>query len=120
MKKNLFKTLSVMALTVCLCLSCVTSAFACTGLYVGGGVTANGSSYFGRSEDIGDRYGKVFGVAAPQSITDESVFEDTYGFSMKYSDLEFDYPSTTYSYTYARDSYNYGETMKDGDGNYVG
>ena len=118
--KKMWKTMLTTALAACLILSSVTSAFACTGLYVGGGVTENGSSYFGRSEDIGDRYGKVFGVAQPQTITADSVFKDTYNFTMKYSDLEFDYPSTTYAYTYARDSYQYGETMKDANGNYVG
>ncbi len=118
--KKIWMKLLVAALVVCMTLSSVTSAFACTGVYVGSGVTENGSSYMGRSEDIGDRYGKVFGVAAPQTITADSVFADTYGFSMKYSDLEFDYPETTYSYTYVRDSYLYEETMQDADGNYVG
>ena len=119
MKKSMKKMLTV-ALAFILVLSSITSAFACTGFYVGSGVTENGSSYMGRSEDIGDRYGKVFGVAESQTITADTVYKDTYGFSMKYSDLEFDYPTTTYSYTYARDSYLYGETMKDADGNYVG
>ena len=120
MKKSFWKKILTTALVVCLCVSCVTPAFACTGFYVGSGVTENGSSYFGRSEDIGDRYGKVFGVAQSQTITAETVYNDTYGFSMKYSDLEFDYPETTYSYTYARDSYLYGETMQDANGNFVG
>lgn len=120
MKKSFCKKMLMMALALMLVLGSVTSAFACTGLYVGSDVTENGSSYFGRSEDIGDRYGKVFGVAQPQTITADSVYKDTYGFSMKYSDLEFDYPETTYSYTYARDSYNCGETMQDADGNYIG
>ena len=120
MKKSFWKKMLTTALAVCLCVSCVTPAFACTGFYVGSGVTENGSSYMGRSEDIGDRYGKVFGVAQSQTITADTVYEDTYGFSMKYSDLEFDYPETTYSYTYARDSYLYGETMQDADGNFVG
>lgn len=120
MKKSFVKKMLATALAACLIVSSVTSAFACTGVYVGGGVTENGSSYMGRSEDIGDRYGKVFGMAEPQTITADTVFEDTYGFSMKYSDLEFDYPETTYSYTYVRDSYLYGETMKDANGNYVG
>ena len=120
MKKSFVKKMLTVALAACLIVSSVTSAFACTGVYVGGGVTENGSTYMGRSEDIGDRYGKVFGMAEPQTITADSVFEDTYGFSMKYSDLEFDYPSTTYAYTYVRDSYQYGETMQDANGNYVG
>ena len=118
MKK--FKKVLPLMLALLLTLCSITPIFACTGVYVGGGVTENGSSYMGRSEDIGDRYGKVFGIAEPQTITADSVFEDTYGFSMKYSDLEFDYPETTYSYTYVRDSYLYGETMQDADGNYVG
>lgn len=118
MKK--FKKFLPLMLALLLTVCSVTPAFACTGFYVGGDVTENGSSYMGRSEDIGDLYGKVFGVAGPQTITADSVFEDTYGFSMKYSDLEFDYPSTTYSYTYVRDSYQYGETMQDANGNYVG
>ena len=120
MKKSICKKMLTMALACILVLSSITSAFACTGVYVGGGVTENGSTYMGRSEDIGDRYGKVFGMADPQTITADTVFKDTYGFSMKYSDLEFDYPSTTYSYTYVRDSYQYGETMQDANGNYVG
>ena len=120
MKKSFWKKMMGVALAACLIVCSVTPAFACTGFYVGSGVTENGSSYFGRSEDIGDRYGKVFSIAAPQTITDDTVFADTYGFTMKYSDLEFDYPETTYSYTYVRDSYLYGETMQDADGNFVG
>lgn len=116
-KSNKFLTILIAMVMV---LGSFSSAFACTGVYIGSALTDNGSTFMGRSEDIGDRYGKVFSVAAPQTLTDESVFKDTYGFQMKYSDLEFDYPTTTYSYTYVRDSYLYGETMKDSDGNYVG
>lgn len=118
MKK--FKKAIPLIMALLLVLGSFSSAFACTGVYVGSAVTENGSSYMGRSEDIGDRYGKVFGVAESKTITDETVFEDTYGFSMKYSDLDFDYPEKTYTYTYVRDSYKYGETMQDADGNYVG
>lgn len=118
MKKS--RKLLTIVIAMVMVLGSFSSAFACTGVYVGSALTDNGSTFMGRSEDIGDRYGKVFSVAAPQTLTDESVFKDTYGFQMKYSDLEFDYPTTTYSYTYVRDSYLYGETMKDSDGNYVG
>ena len=107
-------------LALILAITNATSIFACTGVYVGSETTENGSTYMGRSEDIGDRYGKVFGVAEPKTLADDAVFKDTYGFSMKYSDLEFDYPKTTYSYTFVRDSYQHGETYQDADGNYVG
>ena len=117
--KKFKKTLPIL-MALLLVLGSFSSAFACTGLYVGSDVTENGSTYMGRSEDIGDLYSKVFSVAEPQTLAEDAVFEDTYGFSMKYSDLEFDYPSTTYSYTYMRDSYDYGETMQDADGNYIG
>lgn len=98
----------------------VTPAYACTGVYVGSEASENGSTYMGRSEDIGDLYNKVFGVAPAKELAEDEVYEDTYGFSMKYSDLQFAYPNTTYSYTYVRDSYDYGETMQDEAGNYVG
>lgn len=117
--KKLHKLLTIF-LAVIMVLGSFSSAFACTGVYVGSDVTENGSTFMGRSEDIGDRYGKVFSVSQPKQLAEDAVYNDTYGFSMKYSDLEFDYPSTTYSYTYVRDSYLYGETMKDADGNYVG
>lgn len=117
--KKLHKALPVLMALV-LVLGSFSSAFACTGFYVGSELTENGSTFMGRSEDIGDLYGKVFSVAEPKALSEDAVYSDTYGFSMKYSDLEFDYPDTTYSYTYVRDSYNYGETMKDANGNYVG
>ena len=55
------------AVSVCVAslvvLSACTSAMACTGVYVVNEVSENGSSYMGRSEDIGDMYCKIFGVA---------------------------------------------------------
>ena len=110
------------AVSVCVAslvvLSACTSAMACTGVYVGNEVSENGSSYMGRSEDIGDMYCKIFGVAESKKIEPGDVFTDTYGFQMEYD--KFNYPENTYSYTYAKDSPAYGETMTDSEGNPVG
>lgn len=97
-----------------------TNVFACTGVYVGSEVSENGSTYMGRSEDIGDVYGKVFGVAPSRTIAEGEVYEDTYGFVLDYNEIDFDYPTTTYAYTYVRDSVEYEETMQDEEGNYIG
>lgn len=108
----------ILALT--LVLSQATSALACTGVYVGSEVSANGSTYIGRSEDIKDTYGKIFGVKEAEVIGDGALYKDTYGFVMDYDAIEFDYPKTTYKYTYVKDTPKRGETMKDQEGNYVG
>ena len=108
----------ILALT--LVLSQAASAFACTGVYVGNSVSENGSTYMGRSEDIGDLYTKIYGVAESKTIADGEIYKDTYGFVMDYDAIDFDYPQQTYKYTYVKDSPAYGETMKDADGNPVG
>ena len=107
-------------LALFLAISNATSIFACTGFYVGSETTENGSTYMGRSEDIGDLYGKVFGIAPSRTIEEGEVYEDTYGFVMDYTAIDFDYPTTTYRYSFVRDSYQYGETFQDADGNYIG
>lgn len=112
------KKLMALGLSLAVAVGAAAPAMACTGVYVGSGVSENGSMYMGRSEDIGDMYGKIFGVAPAQEIPEGAIYEDTYGFIMDYS--KFSYPSTTYAYTYVKDSPAYGETMTDEDGNYVG
>ena len=49
-----FKKFMPIILAMVLVLSQAASAFACTGVYVGNSVSENGSTYMGRSEDIGD------------------------------------------------------------------
>ena len=39
-----------------------TSALACTQIYMGSQLTADGNTYYGRSEDFGPRYVKHFGI----------------------------------------------------------
>ena len=48
------KKIVSIALVVALALSMATSSLACCGVYVGSGVSQNGSTYMGRSEYIGD------------------------------------------------------------------
>lgn len=107
-----------LCLTAAMVLSASTTALACTGVYVGSEASTNGSSYMGRSEDIGDLYGKIFGTAAAQEIAAGSVYKDAYGFEMDYSKVG--YPQKTYAYTYVKDSPAYGETMQDAAGNPIG
>jgi len=112
------KKLTAIALTAALAVSLASPTAACCGVYVGSAVSENGSTYMGRSEDIGDMYGKIFGVAPSKEIAPGSVYEDTYGLVLEYDKIG--YPSKTYSYTYVKDSTKYGETMKDENGNYIG
>lgn len=72
-----------------------TSALACTQMYMGKNLTADGNTYYGRTEDIGTRYLKHYGI------------EPSYGPGHTYSSNEsgFSYTSTktTYRYSYVRD-----------------
>lgn len=73
-----------------------TSALACTQIYMGSQLTADGNTYYGRSEDFGPRYIKHFGI--------EPAHKD----GSKYTSLEsgFEYKSkgATYRYTFVRDN----------------
>ncbi|MDD6049948.1 MAG: C69 family dipeptidase [Clostridiales bacterium] len=83
-----FKTL--MALVMALCLL-TASASACTAIYVGSELTADGSTIFARSEDISNSYNKVFYVAPAGLHKAGEVYNGCYGFT----------------YTYTKDSYGY-------------
>ena len=76
-------------------MSMPTFALACTQVYMGKNLTADGNTYYGRSEDYGPRYLKHFGI------------EPSHGPGHTYSSDEssFMYTSTktTYRYTYVRD-----------------
>lgn len=76
-------------------MSMPTSALACTQVYMGNKLTADGNTYYGRTEDIGTRYLKHYGI------------EPSYGPGHTYSSDEsgFSYTSTktTYRYSYVRD-----------------
>ncbi len=112
MKKNAIKRLGAAALTVAVLATSTISAGACCGVYVGSGQSANGSTYVGRSEDIGKLYDKVYEVREAADHAEGEMYEDTYGFSMPY-------PSHTYRYTVMRDSIEMEESVVDEDGNLV-
>lgn len=90
----------------------LSSANACTSLFVGGALTENGSTFFGRGEDIGEHYAKIFQVIEAADHEEGEIYEDSAGFSMPY-------PAHTYRYTYVRDSLEYGENIVDGEGNVI-
>ena len=54
------KMKSLIALVVALVMLMSSSAMACTAIYVGSGLTADGSTMFARSEDISNSYNKLF------------------------------------------------------------
>ena len=85
-----FKTLFSLILALVLCLSCM-NAFACTAIYVGSELTADGSTMFARSEDISNSYNKVFYVAPAGLHKAGEVYNGCYGFT----------------YTFTKDSYSY-------------
>ena len=76
-------------------MSMPTSALACTQMYMGKNLTADGNTYYGRAEDYGKRYLKHFGI------------EDSHapGFTYSSDESGFAYTSnkTTYRYSYVRD-----------------
>ena len=78
--------------SVLLMLAVVPSAFACTALYVGSDYTEDGTTMFGRIEDLGTNdYNKLFYVSAAGNHTAGEVYEGCYGFT----------------YTFTHDSYRY-------------
>lgn len=61
-------------------------AFACMGVYVGKEVSENGSSYIGRSEDIGAGHTKIFTVHPAEDLTQETflkLFKNLSGYKGK-------------------------------------
>lgn len=111
MKHKMYQRLGAAVLATMLAAGSV-SAGACCGLYVGSEQSENGSTYVGRSEDIGKLYDKVFEVRPAADHAAGAMYEDSYGFSMPY-------PSHTYRYTVMRDSTEMGESVLDADGNLV-
>lgn len=100
MKKALLTMLAAVGLTA---LAAV-PAKACTSYYVGSDLTEDGSTLFGRTEDIGAGYDKVFQVIESKEIPADRMWVDESGateFSAPYynKDLE-----KTYRYTACRDN----------------
>lgn len=58
----------------------VVGAGACTGVYVGKDVSASGYTMFGRSEDIGSAYNKIFFVHEAGDHKAGETYVDGYGY----------------------------------------
>ena len=93
--------------------SMTTPVYACTGLYVGSEESENGSTYYGRSEDLSDNQTKIFGVSEEKKYEKGTMYKDADG-------LEMEMPEETYKYTYVRDSNKATPEPVDQDGNVVG
>ena len=72
------------------------SALACTQIYMGSKLTADGNTYYGRSEDFGPRYIKHFGI--------EPAHKDGNEYTSVESGFEYKSKGATYRYTFVRDN----------------
>ena len=73
-----------------------TSALACTQIYMGSKLTADGNTYYGRAEDFSPRYIKHFGI--------EPAHKDGSEYSSLESGFEYKSKGATYRYTFVRDN----------------
>lgn len=76
-------------------MSMPTSALACTQIYMGKNLTADGNTYYGRAEDFGKRYLKHYGI--------EPAHEPGFKYSSIESAFEYTSNKPTYRYSYVRD-----------------
>lgn len=76
-------------------MSMPTSALACTQMYMGKNLTADGNTYYGRAEDFGKRYLKHCGI--------EPAHEPGFKYSSIESAFEYTSNKPTYRYSYVRD-----------------
>lgn len=95
--KTMKKLWILMAALTATLLLCVISASACTMVYVGSDLTADGSSFMARSEDYSNGYNKIAYVNQHGKYAAGSVYEGCYGFT----------------HTFAHDSYAYTATSDD-------
>ena len=103
----------VLTISIVMIAASFTTAFGCTSLFVGKDVSANGSRYISRTEDMSDNYCKIFGIREAADHPEGEMFIADNGFQMPY-------PAHTLKYSYIRDSEGYGETVYDDNGNRIG
>ncbi len=85
-----FKKLCSLAVAGAMCLTSM-HAMACTAVYVGSDLTADGTTMFARSEDISNSYNKLYYSVPAGKHTAGEVYQGCYGFQ----------------YTFTKDSYGY-------------
>ena len=87
--KKLKMLVSLMAALI-LCLSSV-SAMACTAIYVGSDLTADGTTMFARSEDISNSYNKLFYVSPAGNHAAGEEYAGCYGFTYTFTKPSYSY-----------------------------
>jgi len=88
------KLMIALTLVLALCLAS-SSALACTAIYVGGNLTADGSAMFARSEDYSNSYAKVMYVSPAGEYKAGETYYGCYGFSYVWT--KDSYSFTTFS-----------------------
>lgn len=97
MRRRITKVGLVIAFALALVLSVPVEALACTQFYLGSETTENGSTIWGRSEDISTQFAKVYTV--------QQAADHRKGDMMVYSDgFKYPYPEHTLRYTMIKDS----------------
>ena len=84
MKKKIKQYASLLVAMVLL-LALPGQAFACTTIYAGSNLTADGSTLFGRSEDYSADYAKLFSAIPAGVHTAGEVYDGCYGFSWTFT-----------------------------------
>ena len=84
MKKH-WKPYASLLVALVLLLALPGQAFACTTIYAGANLTADGSSFFGRSEDYSADYAKLFSAVPAGVHTAGEVYDGCYGFSWTFT-----------------------------------
>ena len=83
---SLKKKIAAAFIACAMTLAVVPSAFACTALYVGSDLTEDGTTMFGRIEDLGTNdYNKLFNISPAGKHTAGEVYEGCYGFTYTFT-----------------------------------
>ena len=100
---NLAKSALALSLAAALSLTGASQALACTGVYFGNATTTDGTTIYGRSEDLEEDHDKVWQVWEAEDHNAGDMYEDNYGFTCPY-------PAHTLQFTACRDTTDMGET----------
>ena len=97
------KTALALSLAGVMFVSTGLTSFACTGLYFGSSTTKDGTTIYGRSEDLEEDHDKVWEVWEAADHKEGDMYEDNYGFTCPY-------PAHTLKFTACRDTTDMGES----------
>lgn len=93
--KTMKKLWILMATLAATLLLCVISASACTMVYVGSGLTEDGSSFMARSEDYSNSYNKIAYVNQHGKYAAGSTYNGCYGFTHVFTHDSYAYTATS-------------------------